>query len=125
MDENLETIRKTLRKYSQEHLLNGYERLDDVKQKQLLDQIENTDFELINSLYNNTTKDFEMNDAQITPIEFLDKDKLNENYKDYQGIGERAIKAGKLAAVTIVLTSTSVDNTALIPPMFKLIFNSP
>ena len=101
MEQNIETIRKTLKKYSQEHLLNAYERLDNVKQKQLLDQIENTDFELINSLYNNTTKEFEMNDAQITPIEFLDKDKLNENYKDYQGIGEKAIRAGKLAAVTM------------------------
>ena len=36
MDENLETIRKTLKKYSQEHLLNGYERLDEVKQKSKL-----------------------------------------------------------------------------------------
>ena len=59
MDENLETIRKTLKKYSQEHLLNGYERLDEVKQKQLLGQIETTDFELINSLYNNTKKELE------------------------------------------------------------------
>ena len=33
MDENLEIIRRTLKKYSQEHLLNGYERLDEVKQK--------------------------------------------------------------------------------------------
>ena len=45
MDENLELIRKTLKKYSQEHLLNGYERLNEVKQKQLLGQIESTDFE--------------------------------------------------------------------------------
>ena len=60
MDENLETIKKTLKKYSQEHLLNGYERLDEVKQKQLLGQIEGTDFELINSLYNNTKKQFIM-----------------------------------------------------------------
>ena len=29
MEENLEDIRKTLKKYSQEHLLNEYERLDD------------------------------------------------------------------------------------------------
>ena len=36
MDEELETIRKTLKKYSQEHLLNEYERLDEAKQKQLL-----------------------------------------------------------------------------------------
>ena len=36
MDENLDAIRKTLKKYSQEHLLNEYERLDGIKQKQLL-----------------------------------------------------------------------------------------
>ena len=38
MEENIENIRKTLKKYSQEHLLNGYERLDSIKQKQLLEQ---------------------------------------------------------------------------------------
>ena len=69
MEENLENIKKILKKYSQEHLLNEYERLDSVKQKQLLEQIENTDFELINSLYNNTKKEFEMHDSKITPIE--------------------------------------------------------
>ena len=39
MEESLDTIRKTLRKYSQEHLLNEYEKLDGIKQKQLLEQI--------------------------------------------------------------------------------------
>ena len=57
MDENLDAIRKELKKYSQEHLLTEYERLDETKQKQLLDQIKGIDFGLINSLYNNT--DFE------------------------------------------------------------------
>ena len=33
MEENLENIRKTLKKYSQEHLLDEYEKLDGVKQK--------------------------------------------------------------------------------------------
>ena len=101
MDENLELIRKTLRKYSQEHLLNGYERLDELKQKQLLGQIESTDFELINSLYNNTRKEFEKQDDTIAPIEFFDKEKLNGFYRNYQETGEKAIRAGKLAAVTM------------------------
>ena len=101
MDENLENIRKTLKKYSQEHLLNGYERLDEVKQKQLLDQIESTDFELINSLYNNTRKDFKKTEDTIAPIEFLDKEKLNGYYRSFQETGEKAIRAGKLAAVTM------------------------
>ena len=101
MEENLETIRKTLKKYSQEHLLNGYERLDESKQKQLLDQIEHTDFELINSLYNNTKKELEVKDVQIAPIEYLDKDKLNGYYRSFQETGEKAIRSGKLAAVTM------------------------
>ena len=101
MEKNLETIRRTLRKYSQEHLLNGYERLDEVKQRQLLEQIESTDFELINSLYNNTKKEFTMPEAEIAPIEYLDKEKLNGYYRTFQETGEQAIRNGKLAAVTM------------------------
>lgn len=101
MEENLETIRKTLRKYSQEHLLNGYERLNEAKQKQLLNQIENTDFELINSLYNNAKREFNNQNSEITPIEYLDKEKLNGYYRNYQEIGENAIRNKKLAAVTM------------------------
>ena len=101
MEEDLEMIKKTLKKYSQEHLLNGYEKLDGVKQKQLLDQIEHTDFELINSLYNNTKKELQPSDNSISPIEFLDKEKLNGYYKGFQETGEKAIRDGKLAAVTM------------------------
>ena len=101
MEENLEIIKKTLKKYSQEHLLNGYEGLDEVKQKQLLGQIQSTDFELINSLYNNTKKELQPQEDTIAPIEFLDKEKLNGYYKSFQETGEKAIRAGKLAAVTM------------------------
>ena len=48
---NLGEIRALLKKYNQEQLLNGYEKLDERKQKQLLEQIQNIDFELVNSLY--------------------------------------------------------------------------
>ena len=33
MEENIEAIKKTLKKYSQEHLLDEYEKLDETKQK--------------------------------------------------------------------------------------------
>lgn len=101
MEENLENIRRTLKKYSQEHLLNEYEKLDVVKQKKLLDQIEHIDFELINSLYNNTKKQVDVEENKISPIEYLDKDKLNGYYKGFYETGEKAIKEGKLAAVTM------------------------
>ena len=101
MGENLESIKKTLKKYSQEHLLNEYEKLDEVNQKRLLDQIEHIDFELINSLYNNTKKEVNVGENKISPIEYLDKDRLNGYYKGFQETGEKAIRAGKLAAVTM------------------------
>ena len=101
LEERKESIMKTLRKYSQEHLLNGFDKLEEPKQKQLLDQIESTDFELINSLYNHTKEDVKIPESQIAPIEYLDKDKLNGYYKDFQETGEKAIREGKLAAVTM------------------------
>ncbi len=101
MENRLEEIKANLKKYDQEHLLNQYETLPENKQEELLNQIENIDFALIKSLYENTKKELKAPDAKIEPIEYLDKYKLNENYKYYEEIGKKAIKEGKLAAVTM------------------------
>ena len=101
MDKNLEEIKYELKKYGQEHLLNHYETLDDNKKKELVHQLSNIDYELINSLYANTKKEIKNDKDVIEPIEYLDKYKLNEEYKTYEAIGKKAIKEGKLAAVTM------------------------
>ena len=102
MEEEIEDIKKKLKKYSQEHLLNNFENLSEEKQKRLLDQIENIDFDLIKKLYDTTQNiTTEIQDAEIKPIEFLDKEKLYDDYKKYKEIGEKAIRAKKLAAVTM------------------------
>lgn len=98
---DIEDVKKTLKKYGQEHLLNNYEKLDEKDQERLLRQIENIDFELIDSLYKNTKKELKQEDAKIEPIEYLDKYKLNGDYKYYEDLGKKAIKSGKLAAVTM------------------------
>ena len=95
MSNNLDEIKFELKKYNQEHLLNHYEQLDENKKKQLLEQLSNIDFELINSLYANTKKAIKNEKDIIEPIEYLDKFKLNEEYKKYESIGKSAIKAGK------------------------------
>ena len=56
MDENLDEIKWTLKKYSQEHLLNGFDNLSEKNQKELLHQIKDIDFDLMKSLYENTKK---------------------------------------------------------------------
>ncbi len=98
MDREIQTI---LKKYNQEHLIEHYETLDENNKKKLLDQIKNIDFALIESLYKNTKKQEKNNEDIITPIEYLDKYKLNDKYKYYENIGKKAIKEGKLAAVTM------------------------
>ena len=94
-------IEVILKKYGQEHLLNNFDKLDDIHKERLLDEIENIDFELIQSLYESTNKKHKKEADKIEPMEYLDKFKLNEKYKYYENIGKKAIKEGKLAAVTM------------------------
>lgn len=101
MEERLGAIRKVLKKYKQEHLLNGYENLSNNNKEKLLLQLESVNFELINSLYENMKKQDKQLETKVEPIEYLDKYKLKEKFKYYEEIGEKAIKQGKLAAVTM------------------------
>ena len=101
MEHTLEEARSILKKYNQEHILNGYDNLDETKQKILLDQIFETDFELVKSLYTNTRNPIVHDIDKIEPMDYLDKYKLNDKYKYYENIGKDAIKQGKLAAVTM------------------------
>ena len=96
-----EEIKWKLKKYGQEHLLNGYDKLDENKKQQLLEQLDKIDYSLINSLYNNIKKEVDLTNSKIEPIQYFDKYKLNEKYKEFENIGEKAIKEGKLAVVTM------------------------
>ena len=95
MEYNIEEIKRKLKKYGQEHLLNFYDTLDEKKQEKLLEQIERIDFDLINSLYNKTKDGIKQEDADVEPIEFIDKYKLNDMYKYYEDIGKKAEEVDK------------------------------
>ena len=101
MNAELEEVKEILKKYGQEHLLNHYNGLDDKKKEILLKQINHIDFELANKLYDSTKEQKINANDKITPINYLDKYKLNDQYKYYESIGKKAIKEGKLAAVTM------------------------
>ncbi len=101
MNAELEEVKEILKKYDQEHLLNHYNDLDEKKKEMLLKQIKDIDFELANKLYDSTKEQKINANDKITPINYLDKYKLNDQYKYYESIGKKAIKEGKLAAVTM------------------------
>ena len=102
MNEKLEKIKKVLKKYGQEHLLLKYDSLDDEHKEELLDQIEEIDFDLMNNLYEKATHPVDMGNVTIEPIEHVDKSKLTNAERDrYEKLGIEAIKYNKFACVTM------------------------
>lgn len=101
MDQKSEAAKYILKKFGQEHILNNYDKLDEAHKKELIQEINSINFELVNSLYNNTKKENKHEEDVITPIDYLDKYRLNDEYKYYENIGKKAIKQGRLAAVTM------------------------
>ena len=102
MEEKYEAAKKILEKYNQEQLLSNYEKLTDDKKVELLNEILTLNFNQINELYKkiNVTVDFK--NSKIEPMEYTDKSALSDDeLKNYEKIGLEAIKAGKLAAVTM------------------------
>ena len=101
MNTEIENTKIILKKYGQEHLLNSYDKLSEKDKKTLLEEIDKIDFELMNSLYNKTKQEEKKEKDKITPIDYLDKYKLKDEFKYYENIGKKSIKEGQLAAVTM------------------------
>ena len=96
-----EKAQEIVKNYGQEHLLKFYDNLEKGKQEELLDQILETDFELLKKLYENINVQEEHKD-EITPIPYVDKSKMTEEeLEKYRKIGEEEIKKNKYAIVTM------------------------
>ena len=99
---NLNEIKAKLKKYGQEHLLLFYDKLNDEQKEELLNQIENIDFDLMKDLYENTKKPLDLGNVTIEPIEHTDKSRLTVTEKQvYEEKGIEAIKDHKFAVVTM------------------------
>ena len=102
MDKKLEEIKEKLKKYGQEHLLQKYEEMDVDQKAELLDQIENIDFDLMKDLYEKAQHPVDFGNVTIEPIEHVDKSKLTATEREmYEKKGIEAIKYNKLAVVTM------------------------
>lgn len=91
-----EAINK-LKECGQEHILAYYEELTDDERSELLEQIELTDFAVIEQGKNGSTK----KKGVISPLESLELNAINANKDQYMKLGTDAIKAGKVAAVLL------------------------
>lgn len=103
MNEKLEQVKQIAEKYGQEQLLDIYNRLSTEEEKQkLLDDILTVDFKQVEKLYASSKEQPNFKNSKIEPINYVDKSKLSkEEYSEYKEIGEKIIKEGKLAVVTM------------------------
>ena len=98
--DKIEKAHEIVQKYHQEHLLKFYDKLEEKKKEELLDQILDTDFELLEKLYKN--RDITSSNDIITPIEYTDKAKLTEeDLEKYRKRGAEIIKENKYAVVMV------------------------
>lgn len=102
LNEKYIAAKKVLEENKQEHLLFYYDKLDDIKKEELLDQILSINYNLMKELYESAKKPIDLKDISIEPIDYIDKSKLEENQlKKYEELGAEAIKANKYAVVTM------------------------
>ena len=88
---------KKLEMCGQEHILNYYEELAEEEKAELIEQIELTEFSIIEQGKNGlATKK-----GIISPLESLELYDINENREHFMELGVQTIKEGKVAAVLL------------------------
>lgn len=95
---NREMAMLKLTKYGQEHVFGYFDALGISEQTALLEQIEATDFEIIDNSISNQTDALR---GVISPISVMETDEISENEKEFSEEGLKALSEGKVAAVLL------------------------
>lgn len=102
MNKKFAKAKKIVEKYKQEHLLQFYNEIEDNQKEELLEQILSTNFKKLNRYYKNSYKDDSISNNKISPINYYIKSDISkEEKKIYINIGEKLIKDGNIAVVTL------------------------
>ena len=97
--QDLENVKKLLIQNNQTTVLSIFEKVDN--KESLANQILKVDFNKMNDLYNNREEKIEQT-SKIEPIKYIDKNKLEpEVKKELDDLGEKVIKDGQYAVVTM------------------------
>lgn len=100
--EKLDKVKKILKEYNQEHLLNNYINLDSESKEVLLNQILNIDFKKQKRLFDSVKDKKDLINEDVGQANAINLEDLSEEErKEYERIGEELIKNGKLAIVTL------------------------
>lgn len=98
----IQKAKEILKEYNQNHIIKLFDKIDEEKQSELAKQVLNIDFHKITELYENTKKEIEIKEKNITPISYLDKAKLTiEEKNKFDTLGTNSVKNGEYAVVTM------------------------
>ena len=99
---NNQEMKECLRKYNQHHIIEHMEKLTQKEKLELVEQINEIDFEEITRLYNKTITERKKREMKIEPLKAVVPDKItDEEKKEYINLGEKALKENKYAVVTM------------------------
>lgn len=89
--------KEKLKKYGQEHVLQYFEELNEAEKAELLKQIADTDFSVVEAIHNKelTVK------GKIAPLRAMELSEIEANYDEYYETGMEAIRAGRVGAVLL------------------------
>lgn len=95
---DFQEAKNKLEKYGQLHVLKYYEELSEGEKEELLQQIEETDFEVLKYCAN---KEQLTGKGKIDPLAAMQLDDIEKNREMFEKIGLDAIKSGKVGAVLL------------------------
>jgi UDP-N-acetylglucosamine/UDP-N-acetylgalactosamine diphosphorylase len=95
---NFEEAKEKLAKFGQEHVLKYYDELTDAEKQELLTQIDETDFAVVENS-KNLGKGGER--GVFEPLAAMQVDEIEKRKEEFTKAGVEAIKAGKVAAVLL------------------------
>lgn len=98
MSITLEQVKEKLAKYNQEHVLKYYDELDEAGKQALLEQIAETDMEILEACHH---REEIAQKGVITPLASMQLNEIEANKESFTATGIEAIKAGKVAAVLL------------------------
>ncbi len=95
----IDSVKETLEKYGQMHLLRFYDELNDEEKTDLIEQINSIDFAELKTAYNNETTNCAI--SNIEPLEdiYIKSDFSKSDVEEYSSISQEAIKQNKIAVL--------------------------
>ena len=95
---NFEGAKEKLEKYGQQHVLKYYDELTDAEKEELLQQIDETDFAVLENCKNLGKNEGR---GQFQPLAAMQVSEIEKRRDEFFKLGVETIKAGKVAAVLL------------------------